>query len=345
MLKRLFAVFVLFVVLAGIAGGVFWKDYQAYLNSPANIAEGQIYTIEKGKYFNSLVKDLNAQAIIDKPLYMRVLSRLEPELTAIKAGEYQLEPGMTPHQILEKFAAGDTLSYHFTIIEGMRFSELRQSLAAEDKLSHELTDLSDEEIAEKLELGVSSPEGMFLAETYQFQRGMSDLELLARAHDHLEKQLNQAWSERQEDLPLQSDYEALILASIIEKETGVAAERPRISGVFVRRLNRGMRLQTDPTVIYGMGERYKGRIGRADLRRPTPYNTYTIDGLPPTPIAMVGREAIHAAVKPAEGSELYFVARGDGSHYFSDTLSEHNKAVARYQLKRREDYRSSPGSN
>jgi UPF0755 protein len=172
---------------------------------------------------------------------------------------------------------------------------------------------------------------------------MSDLQLLRRAHDLLRQFLHQAWEERAQGLPYGSPYEALIMASIIEKETGVPEERGKIAGVFVRRLQRGMRLQSDPTVIYGMGERYAGRITRADLRRPTPWNTYLIDGLPPTPIALVGREAIRAALHPAEGEALYFVAKGDGTHRFSNTLEQHNRAVRQYQLQRRADYRSSPG--
>ncbi|WP_432695111.1 endolytic transglycosylase MltG [Marinobacterium sp. YM272] len=345
MIKRLFFAVIALAVVAGAAAAIFWQKYTGYLNTPVELTEERNFTIEKGIYFNNLVKELNAEAIIDQPFYLRVLSRLEPEMTGIKAGEYQLKPGMTPRQMLEKFVAGETLSYRFTIIEGMRFSELRAALAAETRLTQSISELSDQQIVQRLALDAQSPEGMFLAETYQFQRGMSDLDLLKRAHGHLEAELEKAWADRAKDLPLQSPYEGLILASIIEKETGVPDERAQIAGVFVRRLNRGMRLQTDPTVIYGMGDSYQGNIRRSDLRKPTPYNTYVIDGLPPTPISMVGPDAIHAAFNPEEGKALYFVARGDGSHYFSNTLSEHNKAVARFQLKRRENYRSSPGDN
>jgi UPF0755 protein len=183
---------------------------------------------------------------------------------------------------------------------------------------------------------------MFLADTYQFHRGMSDVDLLKRAHALLQTELDTAWRERAKELPYKSAYEALIMASIVEKETALSSERPTIAGVFVQRLQKGMKLQTDPTVIYGMGDRYKGNIRRADLRRPTPYNTYTNAGLPPTPIAMVGREAIRAALHPDQSKWLYFVAKGDGSHQFSATLEAHNRAVKQYQLKRRSDYRSSP---
>lgn len=329
--------------IAAIAAAIWlWNDYRTYVDSPAPIEPEQTYHVEKGMYYNALIKDLNARNIIKKPVYMRIMARLQPNLTRIKAGEYRLEPGMTPRQIIEKMVRGDTLRYQFTIIEGTRWSDLRNALAREQLLDQQTAGMNEQQISEALGLESPTPEGMFLAETYQFERGMSDLDLLTHAHQALKQTLERAWSERKEDLPLKSPYEALILASIVEKETAVPEERPRIAGVFVRRLSRGMRLQTDPTVIYGMGEAYKGNIRRSDLRRSTPYNTYVIDGLPPTPIAMVGADAIEAAVNPAPGTALYFVAKGDGSHRFSDTLAEHNKAVARYQLKRKENYRSSP---
>lgn len=343
MMHRLLAVLLL-LVLSGAAAGLWcWNDYQRFLESPANLPEGRTFSIEKGTYFNTLVNKLEAESIIDRPLYLKALARLEPELAQIKAGEYALDAAMTPRELLAKFSRGDTLKHQFTIIEGTRFSELRAALARESNLVQQLPELDDQQLLDTLQLDAPSPEGLFLAETYQYERGTSDLELLRRANQHLQRVLEAAWAERRESLPLDSPYEALILASIVEKETGVAAERARIAGVFVRRLEKGMRLQTDPTVIYGMGERYDGNIRRRDLRTPTPYNTYIIDGLPPTPIAMVGPAAIEAAVQPEAGTWLYFVARGDGSHQFSSTLKEHNRAVARYQLSRRENYRSSPG--
>ncbi|KJS28084.1 MAG: aminodeoxychorismate lyase, partial [Pseudomonas sp. BRH_c35] len=210
------------------------------------------------------------------------------------------------------------------------------------KLEQTLDGLTDAEIMSRIGASGQHPEGRFFPDTYRFTRGTSDADLLRRAYARLEQVLEEEWQQRAEGLPYKDAYQALIMASIIEKETGVPGERGEIAGVFVRRLARGMLLQTDPTVIYGMGEKYKGRITRTDLRTPTPYNTYTNAGLPPTPIAMVGREAIHAALHPADGTSLYFVARGDGSHVFSDTLNQHNRAVREYQLKRRADYRSSP---
>ncbi|GGB92902.1 hypothetical protein GCM10011352_18720 [Marinobacterium zhoushanense] len=342
LIKRLAATLILLVATAAAALLWLWSDYQRYINSAANISDTRIVHVEKGMYYNALVAYLEENSIIDNALYMRVMARLEPALTRIKAGEYQLDPGMTPRQIVQKIVNGDTQRYHFTIIEGSRWSEVRAALAREVLLSQNLNELSDEQVVEALGIEAPSPEGMFLAETYQFERGMSALDLLSRAHQALNQTLEAAWSGRAENLPLKTPYEALILASIVEKETAVAEERSRIAGVFTRRLDRGMRLQTDPTVIYGMGDAYKGNIRRSDLRKATPYNTYVIDGLPPTPIAMVGREAIQAAVSPAPGKALYFVARGDGSHQFSDTLVEHNRAVSRFQLKRAENYRSSP---
>ncbi|MBV1789902.1 endolytic transglycosylase MltG [Marinobacterium sp. D7] len=342
MIKRLTSILVLLFFVLGAALLWLWNDFQRYINSPAGIGSTEVYHVEKGMYYNALINDLKEKSIVENALYMRVMARLEPGFTRIKAGEYRLDPGMTPRQILEKMVNGDTLRYQFTIIEGSRWSDLRAALAREELLTQTLGELSDAQVVEALGIEAASPEGVFLAETYQFERGMSDLDLLARAHKALNETLEAAWAERAEKLPLKTPYEALILASIVEKETAVAEERPRIAGVFTRRLDRGMRLQTDPTVIYGMGDAYKGNIRRSDLRRSTPYNTYMIDGLPPTPIAMVGPAAIQAAVNPAPGKALYFVARGDGSHQFSDTLVEHNKAVARFQLKRRDNYRSSP---
>mgnify|MGYP000117690741 FL=1 len=202
--------------------------------------------------------------------------------------------------------------------------------------------LSNQEIEKLLGLEATSHlEGQFYPDTYNFHKGDSDLDILKRAHNRLKTILGEEWAARQKDLPLESAYEALILASIIEKETGVPEERPEIAGVFVRRLQKKMRLQTDPTVIYGLGDNYQGNITRKHLRQDTIYNTYRISGLPPTPIALVGRAAIHAALNPKPGKSLYFVAKGDGSHYFSATLEEHNKAVRKFQLKRRSDYRSS----
>jgi UPF0755 protein len=232
-----------------------------------------------------------------------------------------------------------------TLIEGATVKEMLASLADHETLEKTLSATDAITLSTELGLNVDSTEGLFLAETYYFERGATDRELLLRAHRQLNELLEKHWQNRDVNLPLKSSYEALILASIIEKETGLSSERGQISGVFVRRLNRGMRLQTDPTVIYGLGERYQGNLTRKHLKESTPYNTYRIPALPPTPIALVGEEAIVAALNPEPGKSLYFVAKGDGSHQFSDTLEQHNRAVREYQLKRRKDYRSTPEAN
>ncbi|GAA0685894.1 endolytic transglycosylase MltG [Marinobacterium maritimum] len=343
MLKRLFIVlFLLFTLVAGVAVWLGQQQLQRTLSASLPISESRQLVIEQGTWFRKFALQLEQEGLIDSHLWLRLEGQLNPAVTAIKAGEYQLEPGMTLQQLLDKVISGDTISYTFTLVEGTTFKQLRQSLLNNQQLKHELTGLSEAALLKQLGSDAVAVEGLFLAETYHFKRGMSDLQLLKRAHADLKQVLESAWATRSKDLPYDSPYAALIMASIIEKETAVPSERGQIAGVFVRRLKRGMRLQTDPTVIYGMGDRYQGNITRADLKRPTPWNTYVISGLPPTPIALVGREAIEAALHPVDGKALYFVAKGDGSHQFSNSLQEHNRAVRRYQLKRRADYRSSP---
>ena len=259
----------------------------------------------------------------------RLLQKLEPRL--IRAGEYHLSPGLLPGGWLDKLAAGDVIVHHFTIIEGWTFRELREALVGEPLLESPQTGLGDAELMSLLGHTEQNPEGRFLPETYQFTRGDSDMDLLNRAWNAMDTALAETWENRRELLPLDSPYALLTLASIIEKETGLAHERARISGVFIRRLEKGMRLQTDPTVIYGLGAAFDGDLRYRDLERDTPYNTYTRNGLPPGPIALAGKAALQAAANPAKGEELYFVAVGDGSHHFSKTLEEHNRAVDRYQ--------------
>ena len=236
--------------------------------------------------------------------------------------------------MLEAFRTGDTKTFDVTFIEGSRFADMRRVLAAQPHLLHTIEDKSDEELMAELGVPEIPAEGMFFPSTYRYEAGSRDIELQARACTQLQEILNREWEERAEDLPYASPYDALIMASIIEEETGRAQERREIAGVFVRRLKRGMKLQTDPTVIYGLGKAFDGNLRRADLEGDTPYNTYTRSGLPPTPIALPGADAIAAALDPAPGKALYFVARGDGTHQFSKTLNEHNVAVHRYQLRR-----------
>lgn len=249
---------------------------------------------------------------------------------------------MTAEGLIGLWQRGEVVQYSLTLVEGWNFRQVRNALAKSDKLQQTLTGLSDSQVMEKLGHGGVFPEGRFFPDTYRFVKGMTDVELLEKAYDRLDDVLAKEWSKRADDAPYSDPYQALIMASLVEKETGVPQERGQIAGVFVRRMQIGMLLQTDPTVIYGLGERYTGKLTRAHLKEATPYNTYVIAGLPPTPIAMVGREAIHAALNPVPGKSLYFVARGDGSHVFSDDLDAHNSAVREFQLKRRADYRSSP---
>lgn len=343
MLKKLSLLLLgLLIAMAGVAW-MGWQMMERQMHAPLPISEPQTLNVRSGMSFNQLMNELDAKGWLVQRDLLRLHARLYPEITAIRAGEYRVEPGQTLQTLLERINRGEVIPHYFTLVEGHTFRQLLNALLADERIENTLEGLDEAQILALLGIEHQAAEGLFLAETYQFNRGARDIDLLRRAHGKLDAFLQQHWQERDEALPYRSAYEALIMASIIEKETGVAEERPRIAGVFVRRLNIGMRLQTDPTVIYGMGDSYQGRIRRADLQRHTPWNTYTINGLPPTPIANVGREAIVAAFNPLEGNELYFVARGDGTHHFSRTLQEHNQAVRRYQLNRRADYRSSPG--
>lgn len=344
MLKKLFALVVLLGVLVGAAAYGLWWDMQRYMNAPLALAEDiPSYELKRGTGFSQFVDSLAEQGIISNPLYLKVYARLDPAVAAIKAGEYSIESTLSPKALLMKLVRGDSIQHSITVVEGTTFAQLKALLAEKGNLLHlTLQDKSDREILALLGAGEEHPEGLFLAETYQIERGTTDLAFLQRSYSARQQVLEKHWQSRDEKLPYKTPYEALIMASIVEKETAVPAERPLIAGVFVKRMNIGMRLQTDPTVIYGMGERYKGNITRKDLQRPTPYNTYTIDGLPPTPIALVGEDAIKAALNPDVQKWLYFVAKGDGSHQFSASLAEHNRAVRAYQLKRKQDYRSTP---
>lgn len=333
---------VLPLVVLSVAAGIGWQKYNSFLDTPVNISENFVLEVPKGTSFSAVVADLAEDAVIDQPLFLRLYGRHSGMAGKIRAGEYAVPVGATAKDLVDLMVNGKSIQYGFTIIEGSTVKELLVQLKQDPVLVQTLEDKDAEQIQQMLAIKHPSMEGVFMAETYHFERGTTDLELLKRSQKLLNKTLDQAWAERQKKLPYKSAYEALIMASIVEKETARPDERPEIAGVFVRRLRKGMRLQTDPTVIYGMGDKYKGNIRRSDLRRPTPYNTYVIPALPPTPIALVGKDAIVAALNPKAGKALYFVAKGDGSHKFSNTLVEHNKAVRQYQLKRRKDYRSSP---
>ena len=330
------------VLLAALAFGLAAWKLHAALEQPLQLDELHTLDVRAGDTPGGLFLRLEGEGILSDAFWLRLHWRLNLSGQNLHSGEYRLLPGMTAGEMIGLWQRGEVVQHSLTLVEGWNFRQVRAALSASPLIEQTIGELSDGEVMGLLGHADLHPEGRFFPDTYSFTRGVSDIELLRRAFVRLENVLAEEWEGRSEGLPYKEPYEALIMASIIEKETGVPSERDEIAGVFLRRLARGMLLQTDPTVIYGMGENYRGRITRADLRRPTPYNTYTNAGLPPTPIAMVGREAIHAALHPAPGTSLYFVARGDGSHVFSDTLAEHNRAVRQYQLNRRADYRSSP---
>lgn len=327
----------LFVITALLAGALaFWAfdRYHGFADVPvAGIGANSSIVIERGDSFNAVLRKLReAGAEGGHDLEWRLLARQMGAADRIQVGEYQLAPGITPRQVLADLRDGKVVSHRFTIVEGWNLRDLRAALAKADPLVHDTGELDDAALMKALGHPGVHPEGRFLPETYHYTRGDSDLDLLGRAYDAMARALDAAWASRDPGLPLGSKEDALVLASIVEKETGVAEERPRIAGVFVRRLEKGMKLQTDPTVIYGMGDAYKGNIRKADLLADTPYNTYTRAGLPPTPIAMPGTGALQAATHPADGKAIYFVAVGDGSgrHVFSATLAEHQAAVREY---------------
>jgi len=330
----------LVLLLFAIAGGVWaWTDYQRFSEAPLPVASNdKTIDVARGSSYQLIVAELRRQGIAGHGfrdgLYWRVLGRELGVAGRLHAGEYALAQGITPRALLRKMAEGDVVQHRFTIVDGWTFRQLRLALANETGLQQTLPGSSDEDIAHRVGIADGKAEGWFLPETYSFVKGESDFDVLQRAHAAMQRALDRLWPARSGDVKLETPYEALILASIVEKETAQPAERAQIAGVFIRRLKFGMRLQTDPTVIYGMGENYAGNIRRSDLETDTPYNTYTRDGLPPTPIALPGTVALEAALHPAPGDALYFVARGDGSHEFSPTLEAHNRAVQKFQLHR-----------
>lgn len=345
MIKKLLLVLLALALLG--AGTAYW-GYQQLTALPEkrlSVTQDSFVDVPRGTTAYQLAQTLEQSGWIDDARWLRALFKLRPELTQLKAGEYPVNSDDRLIDLLERINRGEAIQYRFTLIEGNTITQMLARLREDETLVQTLSATTPSELVEELGLDYPSAEGLFLAETYQFERGMSDRDLLVRAHEMLLKTLDTYWEARDTKLPLETPYDALKLASIVEKETGLASERPDIAGVFIRRLNKKMRLQTDPTVIYGMGERYTGNLRRKDLREKTAYNTYVIRGLPPTPIATVGEDAIAAALNPAPGTALFFVAKGDGSHQFSDTLEAHNRAVREYQLKRRKDYRSTPEAN
>ncbi|PJK36996.1 endolytic transglycosylase MltG [Pseudomonas sp. S10E 269] len=318
-----------------------WK-FDAALKQPLNLTQEQLLDVPAGATPTGTFNRLEADGVLEGAFWLRLYWRFNLDGQPLHSGEYRMTPGMTAQGLIGLWQRGEVVQYSLTLVEGWNFRQVRSALAKHEKIVQTLSGLSDSEVMDKLGHPGVFPEGRFFPDTYRFVRGMTDVEFLKKAYNRLDDVLAQEWSKRAPDAPYTDPYQALIMASLVEKETGVPEERGQIAGVFVRRLKVGMLLQTDPTVIYGLGERYNGKLTRAHLKEANPYNTYMVAGLPPTPIAMVGREAIHAALNPVPGSSLYFVARGDGSHIFSDDLDAHNAAVREFQLKRRADYRSSP---
>ncbi len=326
------------LVVAGTLG-VFWHWLNAPMSQPS---EEVVWEVQSGQSVATVAAALHQKGWLDWPRVWRAYARFF-DTGPVLVGEYALQPSMTPRQLLDQLQSGQVLQYRITLVEGQSIKDYLNVLADAKRLKHTLNASDWRRLPEILALDIQHPEGWFYPDTYQYVLGDSDADILRRAHSAMKQQLREAWEARADGLPFTTPYEALIMASIIEKETGAAFERPAIAGVFVRRLEQRMRLQTDPTVIYGLGDQFDGNLTRKHLRTPTPYNTYTEFGLPPTPIANPGRAAIEAALNPEAGAALYFVAKGDGTHVFSDSLEAHNRAVKHYQMHRRaEGYRSAP---
>lgn len=334
MKKFLLSAFLL--VLVTVVAALYWlrQDMEMQLATPLPVSTPQLLVLHKGQSLTALAETLVNRGWLAHPWYFIYEGRRQGRAASLKSGEYTIEPGTTPLQLLDILVAGKVRQYSLTIPEGLTFRQILDIVRSEERLIQTLDGLNPKMIMARLGYSGYFPEGRIHPDTYLFPAGTRDADFLLRAIRTQERILGDEWRDREPGLPYASPYQALIMASIIEKETAVPEERSKIAGVFVRRLRKNMKLQTDPTVIYAMAERFDGNIRRRDLSIDSPYNTYRYRGLPPTPIASPGRESIHAALHPEEGEALYFVARGDGSHYFSATLKEHNQAVARYQLNR-----------
>ncbi len=323
----------IFILLAGFGYYAFTEFDQ--FRRQALTQDVASFEIKKGSSIRKVARELKNRNIIQSAILFTILAKLNKQDTKIKAGEYTLEAGMTPEQILEKFSKGKTLQYQTRILEGKQFKDIIKTIRADKNLVQTLSDSDYQHIMQKLKTDYKQypPEGLFLPDTYSHPRGATDLQFLQRSHDVMIKFINAKWKNRRKFKGINTPYDALILASIVEKETGHPEDRKKIARVFLNRLKKGMLLQTDPTVIYGMGDKYQGNIRKKDLKQDTPYNTYTRKGLPPTPIATPSKASIEAVFDPADGDMLYFVAKGkDGASHFSRTYAEHKKAVIKYLL-------------
>ncbi len=333
MKKRFFlaALMLPILLLGALAGWLVW-----YADQAIEVRGGQVeVTLPRGTSMRQVANLVVDGGVDVSPDALYWMARMGGHAGKIKAGSYLIANGITPRALIDKFVRGDVVLRSLALIEGWTFRQMRAALDAHPDLIHDSRGLSDREILERIGATETHPEGLFFPDTYRFHAGESDIDVLRRAYMQMQKHLQTAWVDRPANLPLKSPYEALTLASIVEKETGLGRDRPLIASVFLNRLRAGMLLQTDPTVIYGMGERFDGNIRRRDLTRDTPYNTYTRVGLPPTPIAMPGLASIQAVLNPTDSKYYYFVAKGDGTSKFSSNLAEHNRAVRQFQLKRR----------
>ena len=315
------------VAAAAAAGGFAWWAQQPVITEEPAIE----FTISKGSGAGAASQQMAAAGVPVQPMLFAVLARVTGKSSQLKAGTYELKPGTTPLRLIDQLVRGEFAQESLTIIEGWTFRQMRQAVASHQGLKHDTAELSDRELMARINPDFKDPEGLFFPDTYLFAKGSSELAIFRQAHSMLMKRLADAWEKRAPDLPYKSPYEALTMASIVEKETGDKSERGMIAAVFVNRLKQGMLLQTDPTVIYGMGPRFDGNIRKKDLETDTPYNTYLRTGLPPTPISLPGVASLMAAMAPAKSGALYFVSRGNGTSQFSDNLTDHNRAVNKYQ--------------
>ena len=342
-MRRALAGALLLLLLLG--GGLLYLavDLWRSVHAPLPVGpQGVVVELPRGGSLRGLARRLETLGVLERPAYLVWWGRWRGHAGRLQAGEYLIEPGTSAAAFLEQVVSGRVRMHRLTLVEGWTFAQALAAVEAHPALAHTLAGLSPEEVMARLGRPGEHPEGRFLPDTYRFPKGTTDLAFLERAYRAMEAFLREAWARRAPGLPYRDPYEALILASIVEKETALPEERPLVAGVLVRRLQRGMRLQADPTVIYGLGPRFDGNLRRRDLLADGPYNTYRRKGLPPTPIALPGRAAIEAALHPAPGDALYYVARGDGSHVFSATLAEHQEAVRRYQLGRKAQERTAP---
>ena len=325
-MKKLFFLLLVSAIL-GAAGVAYWTTRPLTAMTAAPID----FTITSGSGVRGSAEQIAAAGVPVNPWLLELVARATGKSARMKAGSYTFKPGTTPQRLIDQLVRGEFAQESLAVIEGWTFSQMRRAIAAHPALKHDTAQLSEADLLAKVAPGAKAAEGLFFPDTYLFAKNSSDLQVYRQAYALMQKKLDENWRTRAADLPYETPYQALIMASIVEKETGRRAERGQIASVFVNRLKRGMLLQTDPTVIYGMGERYQGQIRKRDLQTDTPFNTYTRAGLPPTPIALPGAESLQAALNPVKGTALYFVSRGNGSSQFSDNLADHNRAVNQYQ--------------